>query len=310
MVGVDDLHCDVKVQNAYKYCLTVSAAANYRVGLRTSTTRSDGVKVYGPAFDGEILRVRGVPGDDMISFQPKEATGFLTYPLSEGDIIGVRGGNLQQDGATSAYDTVGMLTFYAHGTYTLDEIDLVGVRGENTYRAVNVRNSGDQTAAAFGRIRVAGVDCRGIYPFYIDSSSAGATLAGDKLEIEEEQTQPNGDTSYNAYQEHIHVGGSVSLKVLRIKARLNDPTFGVSAAAYVVNMNGSAEQMIFDECSVTLTGASAPLPQHRQQLHHYHHRPDHLRARRLQRRAGGRCRRGGASPVHQHAGDRLRPDAF
>ncbi len=246
MVGVDGLVADVHVQNAFKYCLTLSAVANWRAGLQTPVTHSDGVKVYGPAFDGEVLRLAGAPGDDFISFQPKEAAGFLQYPLSEGDIIGVRGGNLQQNGQ-SGTDTVGMLTFYAHGIYTIDDVEIAGVRGENGYRAINLRNSGDQSSGQFGRIKVTGVACRALYPAYADASVTGATLTGDRLELGLENSQTTGDTANNLYQEHIHIGGSVSVKTLRIGLKLTDPGFGAAGTSYAVNMAGSAKQLVLDE---------------------------------------------------------------
>ncbi len=246
MVGVDGLLADVHVQNAFKYCLTLSAVANWRAGLNVPTTHSDGVKVYGPAFDGEVLRIVGSPGDDFLSFQPKEAAGFLQYPLSEGDIVGVRGGNLQQNGQ-SGTDTVGMLTFYTHGVYTIDDVEIAGVRGENGYHAVNVRNSGDQSAGQFGRIKVSGIACRALYPVYVDASVSGATLTGDRLELAAENSQANGDTTNNLYQEHVHIGGSLSVKTLRIGVKLTDPTFGASATSYAVNMGGSARQLILDD---------------------------------------------------------------
>ena len=246
MVGVDGLLADVHVQNAFKYCLTLSAVANWRAALNVPTTHSDGVKVYGPAFDGEVLRVIGSPGDDFLSFQPKEAAGFLQYPLSEGDIVGVRGGALQQNGQ-SGTDTVGMLTFYTHGVYTTDDVEIAGVRGENGYHAVNVRNSGDQSAGQFGRIKVTGIACRAMYPAYVDASVSGATLTGDRLELALENSQANGDTTNNLYQEHVHVGGSLSVKTLRIGLKLTDPGFGASATSYAVNMGGSARQLVLDE---------------------------------------------------------------
>jgi hypothetical protein len=246
LVGVDQLQADVRVRNALKYCLTLSAVANWRAGLRTAVTASDGIKVYGPAFDGEVLRVAGSPGDDFLSLQPKEAAGFLQYPLSEGDIIGVRGGDLQQDGPAGP-SSVGMFTVYAHGVYTVDEVSIEGVRGENGYRAVNIRNSGDQTAGQFGRIRVGGVGCRALYPAYVDAAVSGATLSGDRLELELENSQTNGDTADNLYQEHVHIGGSLSVKTLRIRMRLTDPGYGASGTAYAVNMGGSARQLVLDE---------------------------------------------------------------
>ena len=246
MVGVDGLLADVHVQNAFKYCLTLSAVANWRAGLSVPATHSDGVKVYGPAFDGEVLRVVGAPGDDFLSFQPKEAAGFLQYPLSEGDILGVRGGNLQQTGQ-SGTDTVGMVTFYTHSLYALDDVEIAGVRGENGYRAVNLRNSGDQSAGQFGRLKVSGVACRALYPAYVDASVAGATLTGDRLELALENSQTNGDTANNLYQEHVHIGGSLGVKTLRIALKLTDPAYGGAGTAYAVNMGGSARQLVLDE---------------------------------------------------------------
>jgi hypothetical protein len=246
MVGVDQLTADVKVANALKYCLTLSAVANWRAGLRTPVTFSDGIKVYGPAFDGEVLRVSGAPGDDFMSLQPKEATGFLNYPLSEGDIIGVRGGALQQDGPAGA-STVGMFTVYAHGTYALDEVSISGVRGENGYRAVNIRNSGDQSAGQFGRISVTQIGCRALYPVYVDAAVSGATLTGDRLELQLENSSTNGDTTNNLYQEHVHLGGSLGVKTLKIALKLTDPTYGAASTSYAVNMGGSARQLILDE---------------------------------------------------------------
>ena len=157
----------------------------------------------------------------------------------------MRGGNLQQDGQSGA-DTVGMATFYTHNIYALDDVEIAGVRGENGYHAVNLRNSGDQSAGQFGRLK-----CQ--------ASPAGHVprLCGRLGERREPDGRPAGagggeQPNQRGYDEQpvpgaLHIGGSLSVKTLRIALKLTDPSFGASATSYAVNMGGSAKQLVLDD---------------------------------------------------------------
>lgn len=256
--GVNDLVADEICSNARKYCLTMEAVSNYKLGLTSLVTNSDGAKIYGPAFDGEILHIDGNNLDDLISFQPKEAAAFNTYPLTEGDIIGIRGGNISH--SSEGTGTANTLVFYAHSIYTLDEIDIKGVGGDNEGGAslVSIRNSGDQNVTSFiGKISIAGITGRATWPVLVDS--AGGLLTVDNLTLETINTKFNGNTTNNSTYSHILVKVGAAINNLVVRPYMVDSTYGASASSYFMLLNGNVLHTVVENPYIIASTATAKL---------------------------------------------------
>lgn len=244
MVGVDRGSVEVQAQRARKYCVMAGAIRDWGVKLHTPLTDSDGVKVYGPAFNTHIYGVTGKNRDDMISFQPVEASAFSQYALSSGDIIGVTGGNIEQ---INDLASTSALTFYANTRHTIDQVRLRGVRGENSRYGVNVNGpiadySGQTTV--LGDIEVLDISIRAALPVNIDG--VVTSLRAEKLTFGLHECRPNGDTTNYIYQALMLLNSSAYVDVLKVIPKFVDSTYGISNQAAIV-VAGSFNQLIIDD---------------------------------------------------------------
>jgi len=135
------------IKNAPKYCIGIGAVRHVNINNVTfGPTLSDGIKVYGPAYDVKIDGAYGSSEDDFISLQPREATPYIGYVWSYGDIINVSIKNVAPD-KTSTSATI---TMYAcdEGEYldnvTLENIDVIN--------RINIASNEGGTAGSFGNI--------------------------------------------------------------------------------------------------------------------------------------------------------------
>ena len=77
--------------NTAKYIICLAGVRDFVIReFHAFATNSDGIKIYGPAFDGTVTDAQGIVGDDFISFQPYEASDFPQYNFwGGGDTIGL-----------------------------------------------------------------------------------------------------------------------------------------------------------------------------------------------------------------------------
>lgn len=69
LVGVKGLFVDVMAKDSYEYLLCTGGIREFNLALDTTKNIKDGVKVFGPAWNGKVSRVSGWFGDDACSAQ-------------------------------------------------------------------------------------------------------------------------------------------------------------------------------------------------------------------------------------------------
>lgn len=110
--------------NALKYVLSLGAVRDFCIkDFDSKITNSDGIKVYGPAFDGEIRRVTGSFGDDCVSVQTLEPAAYIGYQFSfGGDVVSVKSYEINPSRATT-----GAFKLYPSANEYMDDCGVDGV---------------------------------------------------------------------------------------------------------------------------------------------------------------------------------------
>jgi hypothetical protein len=241
----------LRVLNGYKYCVTFAAGADTRYDLiEVPVTRSDGIKLYGPLarFRGGFLT--GAFGDDAISVQPREATGFEQYMQSEGICVDIDIGtiNVQKIG-----DGASPIALYGHDAYLMDDVRLTSLTGENkssdpvTYaeRGVNVRANNGVTTGLIGRLQLRGVAIRANLPVSILNVNAADIL------VDLQEPRQNGSNTDNGNRSLVHVkpgtgGGVTSVRKLTVTGISTDPAYGSSANTYPFRVDTTVDTLSID----------------------------------------------------------------
>lgn len=121
-IGVaDSLFEDVFPQNASKFAFCFNAVNNvYLKRLKWANSHSDGIKIYGPAFNVFEEGCSGYSGDDFISVQTREGTGFTTSQKVYGDIF-----NVKLKGITGLPQSVGNIVhLYPSDNERFDQVEV------------------------------------------------------------------------------------------------------------------------------------------------------------------------------------------
>jgi hypothetical protein len=137
---------DIIAKNVSKYCVCFGGVRDYYVkNLFAPHTNSDGVKVYGPAFNGVIDGVSGVFGDDVVSFHNLETvapyTGFNF--TGGGDIIGAIGRNLDGLSPTS------IAVIYPVGGGVIQDVGYDGIHGFADNTALRIAGGDVQASGLY-----------------------------------------------------------------------------------------------------------------------------------------------------------------
>jgi hypothetical protein len=246
LVGVDHLDVDIVAKKAFKYGLCVSAVADYRIRALFPETRSDGVKVYGPAFRGEIVGVDGLVGDDLLSFQPLEATAFLNNATSFGPIVGVRGGNIFSRGSTDGGQ--GALVFYGNAAgYALDDIRMSGVHGQTQFAGVCLTQNNDVASGAtalMGTVEVNDITIRAKRPpAYTKQNASGAFLVLERLCLEIQEARTAVDATDNSLGSVFWHSNFCRAKQLHLKMVLADANYGSGGGIWAARIDGSFDTL-------------------------------------------------------------------
>lgn len=181
MAGVDGLVVrGVQGKNASKYVLNVGAVANFCVeDLYFPQTASDGMKLYGPAYNGRITGLGGNVGDDMFSMQTKEPDLYSIYRWTFGDIVGVKVASVA---GTNDSGVGRHIVLYGSDAEWMDGIEIDGVHGSDIVTASNCIYIGvgdvGQVGKA-GRIRITNVTAG-----CLEQQIYGVTFDIEHLEID------------------------------------------------------------------------------------------------------------------------------
>jgi len=126
LAGAYDVEArDISGRDTSKFVLCFGGVAKYRAtNVGGDKLNSDTVKVYGPAFGGEVYGVgAGNGGDDYTSAQTREPAAYVAYDFCQGDVLGLTVVNAGGSTATadlilyaSPYGVIDGVTFISSTT--------------------------------------------------------------------------------------------------------------------------------------------------------------------------------------------------
>lgn len=188
--------------DAAKYCVCIAGINGFTIeDLTVVATNSDGLKIYGPSWDGSVRGLRGNCGDDGISVQTEESAGYTQYNFAGGGsclAIDV------DDLAMATPSGTAAASVYPVGAHRIDNI---------AYRRIN------QTGGA------------GAVTVRLDSAVSGVLGTISLSNIGHE----NADTVYGLY-----VANSIEIKNLEIDGFVGSKA-DVSTMAPAILVNGTAK---------------------------------------------------------------------
>jgi hypothetical protein len=167
MAGVYDLRVKrIAGKDTAKFLLCIGAISRYIISdVGGEMLNSDGVKVYGPSFDGTVEDLRyGLLGDDFLSFQTQEPAAYAEYDWCQGDILNATVSGL------SGSSTTGALLFYGSPSGVIDGITVTGCRSTtvNNVPVVRIESLFTSGVSEFGAITLTGMaaeDARSLLQF-------------------------------------------------------------------------------------------------------------------------------------------------
>jgi hypothetical protein len=106
LAGIYDLQIsNIYAKDTFKYVLNIGAVTSYSVdGVKGGTLNSDLMKLYGPAYSGNVSNLSaGQSGDDLLSIQTKPGVAFVADDYTQGDILGLKVDGISGQTTTSAF---------------------------------------------------------------------------------------------------------------------------------------------------------------------------------------------------------------
>lgn len=226
---------DVAITEAQKYCLCLGGVRNFLLdGVYIFDTTSDGVKIYGPAFDGEVRRLRGEAHDDGISIQTKEPAAFSAYDFTQGgDLLSINISDVSLDDGTTAGVVV-----YAGPYFFTDDINIEGVSYQGASVAVKIDNNDSAAAANAGAIRVGNVEQGQSTTSVMQVITSGGDLTIARLDITDFRTLRNAPTGTSINL--INIDNGITCKMLcfdrgNMRFARND---------FVLSISGTIEELM------------------------------------------------------------------
>lgn len=256
--GVHGLHIrDVEGHNCRKYVICLGGVSNFTVNnIHSPGTQSDGVKIYGPSFDGVVDTITGYFNDDVCSVQPQEAAPYAQYDYTGGgDAINVTVRNIN-----ALSEKASLAVLYAATNQFADNILIENISGQSSSSAVRLTNGSGFNNCVVGSVKVRNVEWQD------NRNGSLITVAGGQsfrlLDIDGILGDPSvavpGFTS-----DVIFIGSGTSghmLRVAGVRAFL-----GSSAVALTLSSAGFSE-LVFEDNSlagsasgtaINITGAGA-----------------------------------------------------
>lgn len=157
--GVARLKIDtITARNTSKYCVAVGAVASFSVkDLWSPQANSDGLKIYGPAFDGAVSGITGRFNDDACSVQPQEAAPYAQYDFAGGgDCL-----NISVENISAKSDNAALFVLYASQHQYADDITIDGIAGLSAAPMVKFYNGVGFTNCQVGTVRLRNVTWSG-----------------------------------------------------------------------------------------------------------------------------------------------------
>lgn len=244
-------------RNCRKYVVCLGAVSDFRlIGMHSPSTGSDGVKVYGPAFDGVVDGLTGYFNDDVCSIQPQEAAPYAQYDFTGGgDTINVVMRNIN-----ALSENASLAVLYGATNQFADNILIENIAGKSSSSAVRLTNGSGFNGCLIGQVDVKNIEWQD------DRNGALITVSGSQsfraLNIAGILSDP-AIAMPSFTSEIIFVGSGVSGHMFRVSGIR---TFlGVGATALTLSAAGFSE-IVFENNSImgsssgtaiSITGAGA-----------------------------------------------------
>ena len=180
LIGLIDCSIeDVNSINGAKFAFCVNSVNHFSARNCTYNGRSDGIKVYGPAYGVSIDGLAGFALDDAISLQTKEPALYLSYQLGGGgDVYDVSVRNVSNLIGTSGET----MAVYPSDNEYMDQIFIEQVSGLGSYLRVDYQTGLGYTLGNIGSLHLKNIQS------VSQGANQGAIVLGgctiDKLLIE------------------------------------------------------------------------------------------------------------------------------
>ncbi len=230
-----------------KWGVHFGAVTNYRMSnCNALNTRSDHIKVYGPAFDGVMENSNayfGSTSDDFISLQTKENNAFASVRWCYGDVIGARINNSVCQ--NQSLNSGSAIVLYPSGNELMDDIVIDGVYGSGPQSGVVIATTTDTgSPPVVGRIVVKNNSWR------VTSDGSGCMLSVDQFATIR-NLELDGMTFYPTRANHVAIqiaNANVDINYLKLKNFVSDPNttfnfFGMQVVA------GAVRSTVFEGCT-------------------------------------------------------------
>jgi hypothetical protein len=112
----------VRFYDVRKYCIHAFNTSDFHVDDMIGETNSDGVHIFGPAFNGLVQNVSGGYGDDAVALSSRDIVGLYS-DVSGGDILGITFDQIRCTSPTA------IAQIYAQTGYDIDDIEYRSIGG-------------------------------------------------------------------------------------------------------------------------------------------------------------------------------------
>lgn len=196
-----------------KYVVCMEGCRDVRdFRVHSSGTNSDGVKIYGPAFNinGKIT---GRFGDDILSIQPREAAAFVVYDKAKGGNCR----NIKVDQSEALANTInpgGTLHTYAHPDFDLDQIEIEMCGSPAIMASAPILIDCTEASGSTGRITVRGITSDDLTNYATGLVHVLGPQVVNHVVLENLAFPPN--VTATAAQAGVHINPEARLKMLTI----------------------------------------------------------------------------------------------
>lgn len=237
-------------QNVYKYVFNTVADMDCRYENIRGNNCSDILKIYGPTRNCVTQGVYGNANDDCLTLQAKEPAAFAAYQpffgnIHERVIRDVRV-HTNSSGASS-----GGVVIYASDDEILEGITLDNIEcHSDTGAGISVKYGDTYSTGKINTLRIVNFrpSCTTVSTKYALAISAKV----DVLEIDGIRPRHQDNTTQMIRQESTSTIRSLSIKNLYY----NNTGWPSGTATYLVNLNGAADTVSFEDCFVAVSAAS------------------------------------------------------
>lgn len=218
-------NCDT--YNFEKYTVFCYHVSDVHIADMYTDTFSDGVHIFGAAFNCSVRRITGKTGDDLVAFSNRD----ITFTPA-GGYVDIAGGDLinctAEDVNGRCGDSMANVQVYSQNPYRTRNLRLINVAGSS---AASIRFLGDIVlGGTIESVFIHGSNANGNYT--VDFRGQGGSLCVDYAEISGCNFEPQSNTTYPINGDSFHL---VKRLVITGAIMKNPSWGGVTAALCRVN---------------------------------------------------------------------------